>query len=52
MLNEDVMDLYERVKIGTRVVVLPAGPRTAPVIAARDRVPQATLTSNGVGRVY
>jgi lipoprotein-anchoring transpeptidase ErfK/SrfK len=49
MLNEDVTDLYSRVNIGTRVVVLPGGPRTAPAVAARDRVPQATLTSS---RVY
>src|SRR6202011_4571972 len=26
MLNEDVSDLFDRVKIGTRVVVLPGGP--------------------------
>ena len=29
MLNEDVADLYERVKLGAKVVVLPAGPRGA-----------------------
>jgi hypothetical protein len=26
MLNEDVSDLFDRVKLGTRVVVLPGGP--------------------------
>jgi hypothetical protein len=26
MLNEDVSDLFERAKVGTRVVVLPGGP--------------------------
>ena len=26
MLNEDVMDLFDRAKVGTRVVVLPGGP--------------------------
>jgi hypothetical protein len=26
MLNEDVSDLFERVKVGTRVVVMPGGP--------------------------
>ena len=26
MLNEDVSDLFERTKVGTRVVVLPGGP--------------------------
>ena len=29
MLNEDVTDLYERAKVGTRVVVLPGGATTA-----------------------
>ena len=29
MLNEDVIDLYERVQIGTKVVVLPMGERRA-----------------------
>jgi hypothetical protein len=52
MLNADVMDLYERVKVGTKVVVLPAGPRSAPAIASRDRQPQATLTSHRIGGVY
>ena len=52
MLNEDVIDLYARVNIGTRVVVLPAGPRTAPVIAGRDRQPHATLINNRISGVY
>jgi lipoprotein-anchoring transpeptidase ErfK/SrfK len=43
MLNEDVIDLYERVKLGSKVVVLPAGARTTPVVAGRDRTPHATL---------
>ena len=30
MLNEDVSDLFERVKVGTRVVVLPGGKPPAP----------------------
>jgi lipoprotein-anchoring transpeptidase ErfK/SrfK len=29
MLNDDVSDLFERVKVGTRVVVMPAGARPA-----------------------
>ncbi|MEX1084165.1 MAG: hypothetical protein WEC82_07580 [Xanthobacteraceae bacterium] len=29
MLNQDAIDLYNRVNIGNKVVVLPAGPRTA-----------------------
>jgi lipoprotein-anchoring transpeptidase ErfK/SrfK len=53
MLNSDVMDLYERVKIGTKVVVLPAGPRSAPAVANQHpRLPQATLSGNRIGGVY
>jgi len=29
MLNEDVSDLFERAKVGTRVVVMPGGPPPA-----------------------
>jgi lipoprotein-anchoring transpeptidase ErfK/SrfK len=29
MVNEDVVDLYDRVKVGTKVVVLPAAGRQA-----------------------
>lgn len=36
MLNEDVTDLFERVKVGTRVVVLPGGPPPTPVASAQD----------------
>jgi lipoprotein-anchoring transpeptidase ErfK/SrfK len=52
MLNSDVTDLYERVKVGTKVVVLPAGPRHAPAIASRDRQPQATLSNYRTSGVY
>ena len=34
MLNEDVSDLFERVKVGTRVVVLPGGPPPASTTTA------------------
>ena len=34
MLNEDVSDLFDRVKVGTRVVVMPGGPPPA----HRDRL--------------
>ncbi len=34
MLNEDVSDLFERVKVGTRVVVLPGGKPPAPAVAS------------------
>ena len=44
MLNEDVSDLFDRVKVGTRVVVLPGGPpppstTTASAHRCRDRMP-------------
>jgi hypothetical protein len=37
MLNEDVMDLYTRVKVGTKVVVIGdgKGPRISNTTAAR-----------------
>ena len=38
MLNEDVTDLFDRVKVGTRVVVLPGGPPPA-AIASSQPVP-------------
>ena len=34
MLNEDVTDLFERTKVGTRVVVLPGGKPPAPPVTA------------------
>lgn len=38
MLNEDVTDLFDRVKVGTRVVVLPGGkPADAPVTASAQQ---------------
>ncbi len=39
MLNADVIDLYERVGVGTRVVVLPDGARRAPANVARNVAP-------------
>jgi len=43
MLNEDVIDLYNRVQVGTKVVVLPDRPRTATGVAARrPSIPQST----------
>ncbi|HEY3792871.1 MAG TPA: L,D-transpeptidase family protein [Bradyrhizobium sp.] len=35
MLNEDVSDLFDRVKVGTRVVVLPGGPPPAAIASAQ-----------------
>src|SRR5215212_10670088 len=37
MLNEDVIDLYARVNVGTKVVVLPANPRLGSSLATRGR---------------
>jgi len=44
MLNEDVTDLFDRVKVGTRVVVLPGGPPpgTATASAASEPAAQAS----------
>jgi lipoprotein-anchoring transpeptidase ErfK/SrfK len=40
MLNEDVSDLFDRVKVGTRVVVLPGGPPpTSTATASAQPVP-------------
>jgi hypothetical protein len=42
LTNEDVADLYHRVKVGTRVVVLPGKPpATASAAPARQPVPSA-----------
>jgi lipoprotein-anchoring transpeptidase ErfK/SrfK len=37
LVNDDVKDLYARVGIGTKVVVLPMQPRHAPSLAAKKR---------------
>src|SRR5436305_5902626 len=39
MLNEDVSDLFERTKVGTRVVVLPGGARPGTATASAAPVP-------------
>jgi lipoprotein-anchoring transpeptidase ErfK/SrfK len=39
MLNEDVSDLFDRVKVGTRVVVLPGGPPPGMATASAQPVP-------------
>ena len=41
MLNDDVADLFEHVKVGTRVVVLPGGP--PPATASAAPVPGAAM---------
>jgi lipoprotein-anchoring transpeptidase ErfK/SrfK len=37
MVNDDVSDLFERVKVGTRVVVLPGGSQSAKTAAAQPQ---------------
>jgi lipoprotein-anchoring transpeptidase ErfK/SrfK len=39
MLNEDVSDLFEHAKVGTRVVVLPGGPRPGTATASAQPMP-------------
>ena len=39
LTNEDVMDLYRRVRVGTRVVVLPGRPPTATSLAPLPAMP-------------
>jgi len=56
MLNEDVTDLFERVKVGTRVVVWPGkppgqNPNATPVVVGAPGTPGAAQSSNaGVAR--
>src|SRR6266481_4953263 len=44
LTNEDIMDLYKRVKVGTRVVVLPSGPpmTAAAPIGSRRGISEVT----------
>ncbi|WP_163460254.1 L,D-transpeptidase, partial [Escherichia coli] len=42
MLNEDVSDLFERAKVGTRVVVLPGG--AAPGTTTASAAPPGSTT--------
>jgi hypothetical protein len=41
MLNDDVSDLFDRVKVGTRVVVLPGGPAPGTATASAAPAPGA-----------
>jgi hypothetical protein len=43
MLNEDVSDLFDRAKVGTRVVVLPGSPPPANVANAAPAAPAQGL---------
>src|SRR5207248_5373404 len=48
MLNEDVSDLFDRVKVGTRVVVLPGGPPPGMATASVQPVPGSAAAGAGV----
>jgi lipoprotein-anchoring transpeptidase ErfK/SrfK len=54
LLNEDVTDLYNRVDVGTKIVVLPAGPRSAPTVASRERIapPAPAVTTSRLSGIY
>jgi lipoprotein-anchoring transpeptidase ErfK/SrfK len=43
MINEDVADLYARVNLGTKVVVLPMGSRHQPTVARTRSGPSAAI---------
>jgi lipoprotein-anchoring transpeptidase ErfK/SrfK len=45
MLNDDVSDLFEHVKVGTRVVVLPGGPPPGTATASAQPMPGPTVGS-------
>ncbi len=45
MLNEDVEDLFNRVKVGTRVVVLPGGPPPTETASAQPAPGSSTATA-------
>jgi lipoprotein-anchoring transpeptidase ErfK/SrfK len=48
MLNEDVTDLFDRTKVGTRVVVLPGGPPPGMATASAQPVPGASAAGAGL----
>src|SRR5262249_39008202 len=45
MLNEDVSDLFERAKVGTRVVVMPGGPPPGTATPSAQPAPGTTTAS-------
>jgi hypothetical protein len=46
MLNEDVSDLFDRVKVGTRVVVMPGGSPPGTTTASAAPVPGAASAAS------
>jgi hypothetical protein len=51
MLNEDVSDLFDRVKVGTRVVVLPGGPPPGTATASAQPLPGPAGAAPGPARM-
>jgi lipoprotein-anchoring transpeptidase ErfK/SrfK len=49
MLNEDVSDLFDRVKVGTRVVVMPGGPSPGTATASAAPTPGAAQAGPAPG---
>jgi hypothetical protein len=47
MLNDDVSDLFERTKVGTRVVVMPGGPPPGTATASAAPVPGPSAAPAG-----
>ena len=47
MLNEDVSDLFERTKVGTRVVVMPGGPPPGTATASANPPPPGAPAAGG-----
>jgi lipoprotein-anchoring transpeptidase ErfK/SrfK len=50
MLNEDVIDLYARANVGTKVVVLPMHPGRGPSVAQNQTVPATRSAAANVAR--
>jgi lipoprotein-anchoring transpeptidase ErfK/SrfK len=48
LTNEDIMDLYKRVKVGTRVVVLPSGPAMTAAVPVGSRRGMSEVTPYGL----
>jgi hypothetical protein len=46
MLNEDVSDLFDSAKVGTRVVVMPGGPPTGGTATASAQPAAGTTTAS------
>ena len=52
MLNEDVIDLYARVNVGTKVVVLPMHPVRGPTVAQDQSSPTTARSVANVARAH